>query len=131
MTMTSKHHKQNRKNTKPTRRSFTIAEKDRILAELDNAPTPQDRTHTMRREGLYHSLVARWPIQAEMHNGTEDPNTKRSAAKTAEQKRIHQLERQLRTSEEKRRVQEEVIDVLGKTHVLLEKLSKSADTDTP
>jgi transposase len=45
---------------RPTRRSFTVAYKLRILAEADACGESRQVGALLRREGLYYSLLAKW-----------------------------------------------------------------------
>ncbi|MBI2708572.1 MAG: IS3 family transposase, partial [Actinobacteria bacterium] len=48
---------------RPTRQSYPVAYKLRILAELDAADSKTARGEIMRREGLYSSLISAWRDQ--------------------------------------------------------------------
>ena len=45
---------------KPYRRTFTVAQKQKILSELDLCTEPGEKGAILRREGLYTSTVRRW-----------------------------------------------------------------------
>lgn len=115
---------------KATRRSFTAAYKKRILAELDAAASDGERGAILRREDLYSSLITKWREQASRGSLDKGQLVKRDVSLSPEQRRIKDLERKLAASEEKVRVQKEVMEVLGKTHALLEDLSERAGIAT-
>jgi transposase len=50
-------------SARPTRRSFTVAYKLRILAEADACGESRQVGALLRREGLYYSLLAKWRQQ--------------------------------------------------------------------
>lgn len=133
MTMTDADRADHTPPGKPKRRSFTAKYKKAILAEYE-AGNAQERAALLRREGLYSSNISHWRSQSNAGALDGQDTAKRDTKLTPDQRRIKDLERQLAASEEKRRVQGEVIDVLGKTHALLERLSESAaipPTQTP
>ena len=68
------------------RRTFTSAEKQRIVREADRCTKPGEIGALMRREGIYSSMLANWrKQQAPRWRGPK------SAANLAEQRQLKQL----------------------------------------
>ncbi len=104
-------------------RTFTAADKARILAEYQAASSPIERAAMMRREGVYSSLVCNWRKQ---RLGTEPKKRSRPADPgDAEITRLRGENDRLRQRLEK---SERKIDALGKAHALLQIIAgESAD----
>lgn len=110
------------------RRTFTIEYKRRIVAEYDAAPTGT-KGAVLRRERLYDSHVQEW--RAAIAAGTlDDPPKRGRPAKTTEQARIGELERQVARLEAEAARKDQVIadrdaalEVLGKGVAFLEAIS--------
>ncbi len=81
---------------KPKRRRFTADYKQRILDEADTCKEPGEVGALLRREGLYSSHLAAWRRQRK--DGLK-PKKRGRKGKTPEQKRIAELEKQLKKSE--------------------------------
>ena len=110
------------------RRTFTTEYKRRIVAEYDAAPNGT-KGAVLRRERLYDSHVQEW--RAAITAGTlDDPPRRGRPAKTAEEARIGELERQIARLEAEAARKDEVIadrdaalQVLGKGVAFLEAIS--------
>ena len=110
------------------RRTFTTEYKRRIVAEYDAAPTGT-KGAVLRRERLNDSHVQEW--RAAITAGTLDVPPKRGRpARTAEQARIGELERQVARLEADAARKDQVIadrdaalEVLGKGVAFLEAIS--------
>ena len=110
------------------RRTFTSDYKRRIVAEYDAAPNGT-KGAVLRRERLYDSHVQEW--RAAITAGTlDDPPRRGRPAKTAEQARIGELERQVARLEAEAARKDEVIadrdaalQVLGKGVAFLEAIT--------
>ena len=110
------------------RRTFTTEYKRRIVAEYDAAPNGT-KGAVLRRERLYDSHVQEW--RAAITAGTLDVPPKRGRpARTAEQARIGELERQVARLEADAARKDQVIadrdaalEVLGKGVAFLEAIS--------
>ena len=110
------------------RRTFTTEYKRRIVAEYDAAPKGV-KGAVLRRERLYDSHVQEW--RAGIVAGTlDDPPKAGRPARTAEQARIVELERQVARLEAEAARKDEVIadrdaalEVLGKGVAFLEAIS--------
>ena len=88
-------------SSKATRRRFTAKYKARILAEADACTKKGELGALLRREGLYSSHLASWRSARAQH-GDEGLKPQRrgpkprSASEIATDKRVIQLERELR-----------------------------------
>ena len=109
---------------KPKRRRYTADYKQRILDEADACKEPREVGALLRREGIYSSHLSSWRRQ---RNLGLKPKKRGRKGKSPEQKRISELEKQLKTSKrEKARLeaklkradlmldlQKEVSEILG------------------
>lgn len=110
------------------RRTFTTEYKRWIVAEYEAAPNGT-KGAVLRRERLYDSHLQEW--RAAITAGTlDDPPKRGRPAKTAEEARIGELERQIARLEAEAARKDEVIadrdaalEVLGKGVAFLEALS--------
>jgi transposase len=117
--------KKTEKNTpevseKATRRRFTQAYKERILADADHCTQPGELGELLRREGLYSSNLTRWRREREL--GTLDvkqrgrkPNpNKKETQELAKLKRDNaRLTERLRQAELIIEVQKKVSEMMG------------------
>ncbi len=110
----------------PRRRSFTAEYKARVLAEYDAAPRGQ-RGQILRREGLYNTHLIDWRKTANagaanaLQPRKPDPRDKEIAALRA---RAEKAEADLARTQI-------ALEIVGKAHELLEKLSESTGTPKP
>lgn len=110
------------------RRTFSVEYKKRIVAEYDAAPVGT-KGAVLRRERLYDSHVKEW--RAAIAAGTlENPVAKGAPGKSAQQARIHELEKQVSKLQAASARKDEVIagreaalEVLGKGVAFLEAVS--------
>ncbi len=115
-------------------RRFPVEYRRRIVAEYFGLPAySQGRGELLRREGLSASRLYEWAKQASVK---PDPSPspagsrrERAPKRTTEQVEIDRLKRENEKLVRLVKRQETVIDILGKTHALLEQFSESADTD--
>ena len=118
---------------RPVRRSFSVEEKRRLVAEYDATPRGQ-KGAMLRRERLYDSHITEW--RAVIAAGGLDAPPKRGRPKgskttrTPEQARIVELEREnaklraeLDRTEQALAVKDDALEVLGKGVAFLEALS--------
>ncbi len=84
---------------KPKRRRFTADYKQRILDETAACTEPGEVGALLRREGLYSSHLAAWRRQRK--DGLK-PKKRGRKGKTPEQKRVAELENQLKKAERER-----------------------------
>ena len=114
---------------KPTRRTFTAEYKEQILAEYDTWPKgSEERGAILRREGLYSSHISEWRKQAEAgaREGLARKSKKRRSAEEIELDKLRAKNARLEAELERTKL---ALEITGKAHALLEKLSESADTD--
>lgn len=114
---------------KPTRRTFTAEYKAEILAEYDTWPKgSEQRGAILRREGLYSSHISEWRKQAEAgaREGLARKSKKRRSAEEVELDKLRARNARLEAELERTKL---ALEITGKAHALLEKLSESADTD--
>lgn len=103
---------------RPKRRTFTAADKARILAETDKAPRGQLGA-ILRREGIYSSLLAAWRAQRDAGSLTalQAKRGPKADPLVAENAKLRKQNEKLRKDLENARV---VIDVQKKLSRLLE-----------
>jgi transposase len=113
---------------KPKRRTFSAEYKLRIVAEYDAAPAGE-KGAILRRERLYSSHVIEWrqardagALNALTDHRTAPARSKRHPAE-AEAARLRKENERLRQEVARK---DAALEVLGKTHALLETLSGSA-----
>jgi len=114
---------------KPKRRTFTAEYKARIVAEYDAAPAGE-KGAILRRERLYSSHVIEWRAArdagalAQLTDHRTSPARPRKHPAEAENAKLRRENERLRTEVDQKNA---ALEVLGKTHALLQSLSKSAD----
>jgi len=114
---------------KPTRRSFSAEYKAEVLAEYDTWPKgSEERGAILRREGLYSSHISEWRKQAEAgaREGLARKSKKRRSREEIELDKLRVRNERLEAELERTKL---ALEITGKAHALLEKLSESADTD--
>lgn len=114
---------------KPTRRTFSAEYKAEILAEYDTWPKgSEERGAILRREGLYSSHISEWRKQAEAgaREGLARKSKKRRSAEEIELDKLRAKNARLEAELERTKL---ALEITGKAHALLEKLSESADTE--
>jgi transposase-like protein len=114
---------------RPRRRSFTAADKLRIVREAEAATERGAIEALLRREGIYSSLLAAWRKQLAQH-GAEGMRTRkpgRKATRDARDVRIAELERHnarlerdLATTRKLIAIQKKVSELLGTSLTTLE-----------
>lgn len=114
---------------KPTRRTFTADYKAEILAEYDRWPKgSEERGAILRREGLYSSHISEWRKQAEVgaREGLARKAKKRRSAEEIELDKLRAKNARLEAELERTKL---ALEITGKAHALLEKLSESVEQD--
>jgi transposase len=113
---------------RPTRRRFTLADKQRMLAAADAATSRGALGALLRREGLYASQLATWRQQR--RDGTlAGPRTRRGPQETVELARLRRENARLKRDLE---VAHTVIDVQKKlSHLLGIALPETANGTPP
>lgn len=120
----------------PQRRVFTAAYKLRILTEYEALSGHGARAGLLRREGLYDSHLRKWMAARDAGRlGTRENPTPPSPASSAGARKESAEVARLKTENARLTAElartKAVLDVVGKTHALLEILSESADTGMP
>ena len=114
---------------RPTRRRFTADYKLSVLAQLDQCSEDGAKGALLRREGLYSSHIVEWRRARDsgaLGNAASGGDT--AGRINAEVERLRRRNMTLQKELEKTRA---ALDVVGKTHALLELLSESAQTEQP
>lgn len=104
------------------RRSFSTAEKLRILAAADACVVPGEIGALLRREGIYSSHLATWRKQRASTVETGALERKRGPkvnAVTVQERRVQELERQVERLQAKLAKADLIIDVQKKLSTLL------------
>lgn len=111
---------------RPERRSYPVAYKLKVLAELDAAGSKSARGEIMRREGLYSSLISAWRDQRDA-GALEAMKAKKPGPKgdvvKAENAR---LRAQVAALEDRLATAEELIDAQGKASALLQQMRRKS-----
>lgn len=103
------------------RRTFTAADKLRILAEADACGERGELAELLRREGIYSSHLTAWRTQLARH-GTEgfEPKTPGPKPKyDAKDRQIADLERKSKKLERELELARKLIDLQIKAHEIL------------
>lgn len=111
---------------RPKRRIFTAEYKAQIVAEYD-AADHGERGAILRREGLYSPHITEWRKAAQAGAAAAlGPK-----AKDRRDKEIAQLKARAEKAEAELERTKAVLDIVGKTHALLETLSESKGIQKP
>jgi len=103
-----------------TRRQFSGAEKQRLVAEFE-ALDRGEKGPWLRRNGLYASQVANWrKTLAETGMAGLEPGKGGRKPKDPRDRRIEELEREKKRLEQRARVAEDMVDLQKKLFALLE-----------
>lgn len=111
------------------RRTFTPEYKLSILAEYDRCTVPGDKGALLRREGLYSSLVVDWRRQHREGSLVPSPGRSEGGRGGPSRTEVERLRAENERLKRKLAKAEAVIEVQGKVHELLERLSRSEDTE--
>lgn len=115
---------------RPRRRTFTAEYKASIVDEYDALPKGStERGALLRREGLYTSHIAEWR-RARDAGAAAALAPKPKAKRSADQVELEKLRRRNKALEDELDATKTALEITGKLHALLEKLSESADTET-
>ncbi|HRA07887.1 MAG TPA: hypothetical protein PKV13_14935 [Propionicimonas sp.] len=111
---------------RPKRRTFTAEYKAQIVAEYD-AADHGERGAILRREGLYSSHITEWRKAAQA-GAVSALGPKKKDRRDRE---IEQLLARAENAEAELARTRAVLDIVGKTHALLETLSESKGIQKP
>jgi len=109
---------------RPTRRTFSTEEKLALLAAYDSCD-PGTKGEFARREGIYSSQLTEW-------RRARDAGTllaRESGASRRDRREFDKLEKKNKKLEAELERTRLALDIVGKAHALLEKLSESADNE--
>ena len=106
-------------------RTFSAADKARILAEYEAAGTPLERAAVMRRSGVYSSLLSNWRRQL----ATSQPTKKRGRPADPQAAEIVQLRKENERLQRRLAKSEHVVAALGKAHALLQMIASESAPD--
>lgn len=114
---------------RPRRRSFSPAEKLRLLAGYESAAESGGGNAFLRENGLYSSLISEWRRTRDA--GLLRGKTARQVVgrPSADQAEIAGLRRQLDVAQRRLVRTEAALLIMGKAQALLEDLYESADTE--
>ena len=109
---------------RPTRRTFSTEEKLTLLAAYE-ACGPGKKGEFARREGIYSSQLTEWRRARDAGTlAARDSNSSRRDRREFD--KLEQKNKRLEAELERTRL---ALDIVGKAHALLEKLSESADNE--
>lgn len=112
---------------KPSRRTFDVEYKMRILDEYDAlAKGGAERGALLRRERLYSSHISEWRNQRDRAGGRPAKRGRRPAVEV-ELDKVRKQNAKLQRELERTKL---ALEITGKAHALLELLCESADTET-
>jgi transposase-like protein len=109
---------------RPTRRTFSTDEKLALLSAYESCD-PGKKGEFARREGIYSSQLTEW-------RRARDAGTlvaRESGASRRDRREFDKLEKKNKRLEAELERTRLALDIVGKAHALLEKLSESADND--
>ena len=113
---------------RPRRRSFSPAEKVRLLAGYEAAVESGGGNAFLRENGLYSSLISEWRRTRDAGLLQGKPAGAVVGRPTADQAEIARLRRQLELAQRRLARTEAALVIMGKAQSLLEDLSESVDT---
>jgi transposase len=106
---------------KRLRRSFTAAEKLRILAEADACTARGELEALLRREGIYSSHLSSWRAQRQARGaeGLAGAKPGRKPKLDAKDRRIQELERRTARLERELLISQKLVELQKKAHEIL------------
>ena len=113
------------------RRAFTPAQKLDLLAGYEQALARSEGGAFLREQGIYSSQITEWRKLRDAGVLEGKKPGERIGRLTPEQAEIARLHRQLELSTRRLAVTEVALEIMSKTHELLETLSKSSRDETP
>jgi transposase-like protein len=116
------------RSDRPRRRSFSPAEKLRLLAGYETATATGTGNAFLRENGLYSSLISEWRRTRDAGLLRGRPAGAVVGRPSADQAEIARLRRQLEVAERRLARTEAALTIMGKAQALLEEISESADT---
>ena len=109
---------------RPTRRTFSTEEKLALLSAYELCD-PGKKGEFARREGIYSSQLTEWRRARDAGTLTQ----RESTASRRDRREFDKLEAKNKKLEAELERTRLALDIVGKAHALLEKLSESADNE--
>lgn len=113
------------------RRTITPAQKLEHLAAYETAIGRSEGGAYLREQGIYSSQITEWRKLRDAGVLAGKQPGEKIGRLSPEQAEIARLRRQLELSERRRETTEVALEIMSKTHELLESLSKSSRDETP
>ena len=117
-------HDNNDPAARPTRRTFTSEEKLALLSAYELCD-PGKKGEFARREGIYSSQLTEWRRARDAGTLT----AREATASRRDRREFDKLEAKNKKLEAELERTRLALDIVGKAHALLEKLSESADNE--
>jgi transposase-like protein len=116
---------------RPQRRRFTADYKLSVLADYDRMTATGEKGAFLRREGLHTANIVEWRRAREAGTLQRTGSAAAAAAKPAgDPAALAKANRKVARLEAELAKTKMALDIMGKTHALLEILAESADPDT-
>ena len=115
---------------RPQRRRFTADYKLAILAEYDRLTVSGEKGALLRREGLHSAHIVEWRRAREAGALHRTGSSEAAAKPAADGAALAKANRRVARLEAELAKTRMALDIMGKTHALLEILAESADPDT-
>ncbi len=107
------------------RRTFTVAQREAILAEYDACESAADRAAVIRKHAIYSSHLAQWrKLLANIQ-----PAQKRGRPANPLMTELQKLRDENARLERRAAKAEKMVDALGKAHALLQMIASESATD--
>jgi len=108
-----------------TRRAFTAAQSEAILAEYDACENAADRAAIIRKHAIYSSHLANWRKQL----ANVDPPMKRGRRANPLTTELQKLRSENARLERRAAKAETLVEALGKAHALLQMIASESAMD--
>ncbi len=107
------------------RQTFTVAQREAILAEYDACESAADRAAVIRKHAIYSSHLAQWrKLLANIQ-----PAQKRGRPANPLMTELQKLRDENARLERRAAKAEKMVDALGKAHALLQMIASGSATD--
>jgi len=107
------------------RQTFTVAQREAILAEYDACESATDRAAVIRKHAIYSSHLAQWrKLLADIQ-----PPQKRGRPANPLMAELQKLRDENARLERRAAKAEKMVDALGKAHALLQMIASGSATD--
>jgi len=116
---------------RPRCRTFTPAEKLAHIEAYEEAITREEGGAYLRRVGVHSASISEWRRQRDAGVFEGKKPGEKIGRPTKEQVELGRLRRELEETKQDLATTEIALEIMGKTHALLEQLSKSANQEGP